>query len=129
MHFMRLMVTIITLSVIILGLGFWSNYSLQASSDELTKQINIISTDIKNGKWQAAKNHNEELQRTWDKKAKWWPVFLDHQEMDNIEFSLARVQEYVASNNKSLSLGQLSELKLMVKHIPEKEALNIENIL
>ncbi|WP_054693068.1 DUF4363 family protein [Syntrophomonas palmitatica] len=126
---MRLMVTIITLSVIILGLGFWSNYSLQASSDELTKQINIISTDIKNGKWQAAKNHNEELQRTWDKKAKWWPVFLDHQEMDNIEFSLARVQEYVASNNKSLSLGQLSELKLMVKHIPEKEALNIENIL
>ncbi len=126
---MRLIGTIITVTVLILALGLWSNYSLQASSDEITKQIDIVSSDIKNDQWQPAKDHNQKLQQTWDKKAKWWPIFLDHQEMDNIEFSLARVKEYVASEKKSQSLGQLSELKLMVEHIPEKEALNIENIL
>jgi len=126
---MRLIGTIITVTVLLLALGFWSNYSLQASSHELAKHIDIISRDVRNGQWQAAHEHNRVLQQTWDKKAKWWPVFLDHQEMDNIEFSLARVKEYVASKNKPLSLGQLSELKLMVKHIPEKEALNIKNIL
>lgn len=46
--------------------------------------------------------------------------FSDHQEMDNIEFSLARVKEYVTSQDDALSLGQLSELKLMIEHIPRK---------
>jgi hypothetical protein len=49
--------------------------------------------------------------------------------MDNIEFSLAKVKAYVSSHNQALALGQLEELKLMLKHIPEKEALNIKNIL
>ncbi|MDD4335270.1 MAG: DUF4363 family protein, partial [Desulfotomaculaceae bacterium] len=32
------------------------------------------------------------------------------------------------TKNTSLSWGQLSELKLMIKHIPEKESLSLQNI-
>ena len=56
-------------------------------------------------------------------------IILDHQEIDNIEFSLAKIKEYVASRDLPLALGQLSELKLMIEHIPRKEAVNLENIL
>jgi hypothetical protein len=42
---------------------------------------------------------------------------------------MARVKEYVATQDKALSLGQLSELKLVIEHIPEKEAINLENIM
>lgn len=48
--------------------------------------------------------------------------------MDHIDFSLARVKEYVAGRDKALSLGQLAGLKVMIAHIPSKEAVTLENV-
>jgi hypothetical protein len=75
---------------------------------------------------ETALEHTAKMEKNWAQSARWWPVFLDHEEMDNIEFSLAKVKAYVSSHNQALALGQLEELKLMLKHIPEKEALNIK---
>jgi len=113
----------------VLALGFWSNYSLQASTDELTRSIDQISVSIGNQHWEAAQAQTDKLEKIWQKKAKWWPIMLEHQEIDNIEFSLARFKEYVNCKDKSMAQGQLSELRLMIRHIPQKEAVNIKNIL
>lgn len=37
--------------------------------------------------------------------------------------------EVTAKKDAALSWGQLTELKLMINHIPEKEAINLKNIL
>ncbi len=125
---MRLLTTLAVILALVIGMGAWFNHSLQTSSDDLTGQIEMLSSTIRQQDWETAVEHSENLEKLWEQKAKWWPVFLDHQEMDNIEFSLARVKEYVISQDDSLSLGQLSELKLMIEHIPRKEAVNLENI-
>ncbi|NLX03143.1 MAG: DUF4363 family protein [Syntrophomonadaceae bacterium] len=125
---MRLLATLAVILALVIGMGAWFNHSLQTSSDDLTGQIEMLSSTIRQQDWETAVEHSENLEKLWEQKAKWWPVFLDHQEMDNIEFSLARVKEYVTSQDDALSLGQLSELKLMIEHIPRKEAVNLENI-
>jgi hypothetical protein len=125
---MRLLTTLAVILALVIGMGAWFNHSLQTSSDDLTGQIQLLSSTIRQQDWETAVEHSENLEKLWEQKAKWWPVFLDHQEMDNIEFSLARVKEYVTSQDDALSLGQLSELKLMIEHIPRKEAVNLENI-
>ncbi len=125
---MRLLATLAVILALVIGMGAWFNHSLQTSSDDLTGQIKLLSSTIRQQDWETAVKHSEKLEKLWEQKAKWWPVFLDHQEMDNIEFSLARVKEYVTSQDDALSLGQLSELKLMIEHIPRKEAVNLENI-
>jgi len=125
---MRLLSTLAAILALVIGTGIWFNHSLQTSSDDLTRQIQLVSSTIRQQDWETAVKHSEKLEKLWKQKAKWWPVFLDHQEMDNIEFSLARVKEYVTSEDDALSLGQLSELKLMIEHIPRKEAVNLENI-
>ena len=125
---MRLLTTLAVILALIIGMSAWFNHSLQTSSDDLTRQIQLVSSTIRQQDWETAVKHSEKLEKLWEQKAKWWPVFLDHQEMDNIEFSLARVKEYVTSKDDALSLGQLSELKLMIEHIPRKEAVNLENI-
>jgi hypothetical protein len=125
---MRLLATLAVILALVIGMGAWFNHSLQTSSDDLTGQIQLLSSTIRQQDWETAVEHSENLEKLWEQKAKWWPVFLDHQEMDNIEFSLARVKEYVTSQDDALSLGQLSELKLMIEHIPRKEAVNLENI-
>ncbi|NLJ72780.1 MAG: DUF4363 family protein [Syntrophomonadaceae bacterium] len=126
---MRLLLPILIVLALIIGGGFWMNSSLANSTDNLTAQIEIINKKVKNNDFASAISEVEELERKWEKESKWWPILLDHQAIDNIEFSLSKIKEYVTQHSKPLALGQLSELKLMLKHIPEKEELTIKNIL
>lgn len=126
---MRLIITIVIILAILSGGGFWTNYALHTSTHEISRQIDQVSNAIKTEKWQTALQETDKLEEVWKDKSRWWPIFLDHQEMDNIDFSMARVKEYVGGQDDTLSLGQLSELKLMVEHIPNKEAVNLKNIL
>ena len=126
---MRLLIGVLVTLGLLIGSGIWINAWLQDSSRRLVQQIEAVNGQIETGDWAQAFVQVEELERKWDQEAKWWPVFLEHQEMDNIEFSLARCQEYVAWRNDALSMGQLAETRLMIEHIPRKEEINLENIL
>ncbi len=126
---MRLLISLLIILIGLLGVGGWTNHSLQSSTDQLSEEINLIIKAIEEEGWETARQHTQSMEKNWADAARWWPVFLDHEEMDNIEFSLAKVKAYVFSHNRALALGQLEELKLMLRHIPEKEAINIKNIL
>jgi hypothetical protein len=126
---MRLIISIILILAAIIGAGYWNNLALQSSTNDLTEQIDRVTSTIKKGDWPGAVEQSSQLEKVWKEEAGWWPMVLDHQEMDNIEFSMARIKEYVASQNTALSLGHLNELKLMIEHIPKKEAVKLENIL
>jgi len=118
----------LTLIIIVAG-GLWINHELQKATDNLVMQIEQINQLINASQWPEAVNQTQQLEEIWKKEGRWWPIFLDHQEMDNIEFSMAKFKEYVAAQDAALSLGQLSEIKIMVEHIPEKEKVNLKNIL
>lgn len=126
---MRLLTALLIIFAGIVALGIWSNRQLEASTGDLLKNIDDIAQYVEHKDWAQAGVQTAGLEKTWRKKAGWWPVLLDHQEMDNIEFSLARIKEYVAYKDAALSRGQLSELREMVSHIPEKEAVTLKNIL
>lgn len=126
---MKILITIMITIAALLGLGAWINDSLQGSSDLLSVQIEKVCQDIQKESWDDANQKTRQLEIKWEENARWWPIILDHQEMDNIEFSLAKAKEFVATENRSLALGQLSEMKLMIEHLPAKEKINLKNIL
>ncbi len=126
---MRLLLVLLTIFAAVVSLGFWTNHLLQVSAGEMLQNIEKVTIGVEKNQWDEAYAQTIELERVWDKEAKWWPTILDHQEIDNIEFSMARAREYVAAKSAPLSLGQFSELALMIKHIPEKETISLKNIL
>ncbi len=126
---MRLLVGVITIVLFLIGSGFWINDQLLDSSNRLISQIDKVSRQVSEEDWAGAQMQADELEKRWKQEAHWWPVFLEHQEMDNIEFSLARCQKYVTARDDALAMGQLSEIRLMIEHIPRKEQINLENIL
>jgi len=126
---MRQVVVSLVVLGLICGLGVWSNKLLQESAQNLVSLIDMAAVEIKADRWEEAENHIRELEEVWNRHVDWWSIILNHQEIDNIEFSLGRCREYVASRDKTLSLGQLSELRIMVEHIPDKEAVTWKNIL
>jgi hypothetical protein len=125
---MKLLSVLLSIFIVVIGVGFWTNHLLVVTSDELVAGVNQVAEGIDSNHWDRADAGMTELEKTWERQAGWWPVVLDHQEIDNIEFSLARVSQYVAAKNKALAGGQLSELKLMIRHIPEIEAVKLRNI-
>ena len=126
---MRIFIAIIISTVLIFSAGLWVNDSLQEASDHLSERIEMVCQDIKSNDWENARDNINKLELRWGDYARWWPIIIDHQEMDNIEFSLARAKEYINEEKRSLALGQLAEIRLMVKHLPEKEKVNLKNIL
>lgn len=126
---MRLLTIIGIILAMMVSAGVWINHSLQDAAGRLAGKVEMVSADIRLGDWPAARRDSEQMKSLWEKDARWWPVILDHQEIDNIEFTMARTTEYVKNQDLALAQGQLSELKLMLEHIPRKEAVNLENIL
>ncbi|AEF93841.1 hypothetical protein Desca_0965 [Desulfotomaculum nigrificans CO-1-SRB] len=126
---MRLLAGLLVVVAAVVSLGLWVNHSLDSAAKMMDQNIKQITEEINRSNWDEAYNQTVALEKTWNQKEKWWPIVLEHQEMDNIKFSMAKAKEYVKSRDKVLSLGQLSELKLMIMHLPEKEAVNLKNIL
>ncbi len=126
---MRLMIIVLTVLALLVGFGCWNNRALLDSTEKMTAQIEQVMGDVDGQHWDQARLRTRQLEKSWHENAKWWPIFLDHQEIDNLEFSLAKIKKYVDTRNAPLAQGQLSELNLMLQHIPDKEAVNLENIL
>ncbi|MDR3586436.1 MAG: DUF4363 family protein [Desulfosporosinus sp.] len=123
------MPTIVIIVVLLLG-GSWTTYRyLQTTTQALGTQLETVEQSISTQKWEVAqKELNTALQR-WDKNKTWWTVLLDHQEIDNIDFSMTRLEKYIETQDMPLSLGEVSTLKLQVNHISDTEKLNLQNIL
>ena len=126
---MRTVPTIIIIVVLLLG-GSWTTYRyIQTTTLALGTQLETVEQSISTQKWEAAqKELNTALQR-WDKNKTWWTILLDHQEIDNIDMSMNRLEKYIETQDISLSLGEVSTLKLQVDHISDTEKLNLQNIL
>ena len=125
---MKLLVSTCIVFLAALGLGIWANHSIAKNTEVMLENIGSISQAVAQEKWDIALQETENLKKGWKKNAKWWPTLIDHQEMDNIEFSLARCEEYISYQHLPLAQSQVSELKAMLEHIPEREAVSLQNI-
>lgn len=125
---MRTLTTVTIIIVLLFGGSFASYRYIQTSAQHLSSQLETVETSITTQKWDAAQNQLQTAQQRWDQTKTWWTVLLDHQEIDNIDISMKRLEKYIATQGSSLSLGELSALQLLVEHISDTEKLNLRNI-
>ncbi len=124
--------TYITIGVIVLLLGagsYWGSHYINQSSGSLVQKLDSVEELIHGEKWDEAQQEMAGMEKEWEGTKKWWSVLLHHQEIDNIDISLKRVEKYVIGKNPILGLGELSALRLLVNHISDTETLSLQNIL
>ncbi|SPF43843.1 conserved hypothetical protein [Candidatus Desulfosporosinus infrequens] len=92
-------------------------------------QLEIVEQSISTQKWKVAQKELNTAQIRWENNKTWWTVLLDHQEIDNIDLSMNRLEKYIATQDISLSLAEVTTLKLQVDHISDSEKPNLQNIL
>lgn len=129
MHTFKVLTVVVVLAAIIIAAGIVANSSFSSSADRLDTHIENIEKTVSDGNWTGAEQSLLDIQRVWSKTQDLWSALLDHAEMDNIDATLSKLEKYIKSRDKALTLGEASLLKLYVKHIPEKEKFNISNVL
>lgn len=126
---MKPLIIIIILTVVIIAGGCLSLYTLDLESQRLDSKLSELKADIENQNWDTAEKKLEEFHRKWDKTSNVWSMLVDHYEIDNIELVLSQLASFVKTKEQSEALSQISSLKTFIRHIPEKEALKLKNIL
>jgi hypothetical protein len=121
------LIIVITLCII-LGAGYYTITEVTKTADTLISKSGVIKTDIENENWDRALSGLMEFKSFWNDVKSLWTILINHTEIDSIDMALARIEQYISTREKGLALGEMSLLELMIKHIPEKERLTLENI-
>ena len=125
---MKPLIIIIVLTALIVAGGALTLYALSSESQRLDESLSALESEIENQNWDAALKKLEEFHTKWDKTSSLWTMLIDHYEIDNIELVLSKLVSYVKTQDKNEALSQMSSLKTLIKHIPEKESFNFKNI-
>lgn len=123
------MIIIVAVTLIIVVSGWLSLSALDSESERMDHQLKELKSEIENQDWAAAEKQLEEFHSKWDKTSNFWSMLVDHYEIDNIELVLSQLASFVKTKDRSEALSQLSSLRTFVKHIPQKEAFRLKNIL
>ena len=121
------LIIVITLCII-LGAGYYTITEVTKTADILISKSGVIKTDIENENWDRALSGLMKFKSFWNDVKSLWTILINHTEIDSIDMALARIEQYILTREKGLALGEMSLLELMIKHIPEKERLTLENI-
>lgn len=125
---LRTLITIIIIVILLLGGSLVSHQYLKASTQALGVPLESIERSITGHKWELAGEELNNAHLLWNKDKSWWTILLDHKDIDNIDISIRRLQNFVQAQDFSQSLGELSALKYQVNQIYETSKINLKNI-
>ena len=125
---MKIMIisSIIILICLVTGILLY-NY-IEDTSEEYSSTIDEIKDLVSDENWTKAMDKLDILNKNWDKTEQFWKIIIEHQELDNIDEYFVSVNEYISEEEKPHALAELSILQFYIKHILEKEQLNLQNI-
>jgi predicted PurR-regulated permease PerM len=123
------LIIIVSLTIVIVVGGCLSLNVLDSESKNLIENLSELEADIEGQNWEAASKKLEAFHSKWDSISNIWSMLIDHYEIDNIELVVSQLTSYVRTKDKNEALSQMSSLRALIKHIPEKESFNLKNIL
>lgn len=125
---MRVIAFIIICLALIIGVGIYTTTSINSSVEELSYYIDRLEKNIAQENWEESSKDIGKLSKVWSKTKQNWLLFLDHQEIDNIDLTYTRLNKYVETEELPSALAEVAALKLLVQHIPNISALSLRNI-
>lgn len=128
-HSVKVVTAIAALTVFIVGISLVALKVLDKTSTELVESISGVESGTASNNWKDAEKYLEQVRSKWSRTSATWSMLIDHQEIDNIEVTLSRMEKFISSRDAASALAETAALKNYVKHIPTRESLNLKNIL
>lgn len=123
----NVVISILISVIMVIAMSFSIKYLNKASHD-LGRINNEIEQNLTDDNWDEAYKTSIELTDRWKVYSKTIKLFIDHQEIDNIELELWKLPQYIKEKTKDESLASIHALKFLLNHIAELEKIKLQNI-
>lgn len=124
-----LIIPVIGFTIMIIFAIFIQSY-LEKTSEELISNLAQIIDFVDKDKTKETIETREKIQSKWNKTREKWAVLIDHEELDNIEETMHRVEMLIGDPEEKIELlSELNKLNFYLEHIPQREKFSLENIL
>lgn len=127
-HTIKVGGSILILTILIIGMSIFAQRLLSRDSLRLEQSINEIEKNTETENWNQAENGVKKVNDIWSSVKGTWSALIDHQEIDNIDVTLSRLQMLVQAKEAPSALSEAAALKKYIGHIPAKEKLDMENL-
>jgi hypothetical protein len=114
--------------IIVLALCIFSQRYLVSTTDAICAELTPLNQGISNGDWEACRRSFQIAEKQWEKSAKIWRVIVDHNSMRDIELSFADMQVMLKQEDPDPAEKELSTLIYYLRHVPENEKVDLQNI-
>ena len=125
---MRNIVISISVFIVMLAVMIFSINYLNKTALNIQKLNDEIEQSITDNNWDKAYKLSMEYTQKWEKHSKIVKVFVNHQELDNVEMELWKLPQYVKQETKDEALASVHVLKFLLAHITNLEKINFQNI-
>ena len=126
---MKVFIAAIIIFIFLVGFGTFAYYYVDNTANHLVTKASAVEKSAEARDWAQAEKQFGAFHTSWNRTSSKWTVMLDHQELDNINITISRAEEFLKTRHLPELMSEMAELKMLLKHIPEKEALNLKNVL
>ena len=92
------------------------------------EQTREIMAKIRAGGFDTAAGQAQELDKTWDRQAKWLEIMVDHGSTDEVRYAFSRLLAALEQQDSATAMVYACELEGAIEHVYERQALTVENI-
>ena len=114
--------------IVVVFFGMYEVKYLDESSSYILSDIDYCRNAIENNNFEIAKSHIENVENTWQELNNIWSIFVDHDEIGNIDEELLQFKVYIEEENKEEAILACKELKRIITHSVEKQKLSVANV-
>lgn len=124
----RIIGLILVLTILIIASSVYTQRILYNDSLRLEQSIDQIEKNTQAENWIQAENTVNQVNKIWSEVKGTWASLIDHEEIDNIDVTLSRLQILIKAKDIPSALSEAAALKKFINHIPDKERLSIRNV-
>ena len=127
----ELVISLIIIIAIVMGNTITQNYTKQTVaelSDSLNELKEQISQDDENINWEEVKIQIEDINKKWNERYDKMAYYIEHNELEKVESNITGLKSYTNKQDSPEALNQLNSSIFILKHIQEKNELNLKNI-
>lgn len=125
---MKRLITAITFLVFVVIGCFASYFALSNKMNQVCDRVSEADAQMKSTDYEQAFIAIEKARKNWESEQSLLGALVRHDEIDQIDNLFARAVQTVENHNREQYDLESSELKNMLRHIPEMEAPTFRNI-
>lgn len=124
----QIIVIAICILIIVIG-GVYEIKYLQKSSEYLSYDLEYIKNALNNNNYDIANEQMRKLKNTWNQEKKVWQLFVINEEIEDIDNSIAQLEENIKIEMKNEAIVQISLLRNYLTYSYNMQRVKPETII